>query len=396
VEHVGPVSHVVDSVYMVGKIKSNPPLETPWILPAHYGYYWFGDLPTNIRAIRDIHYDFYTKVSEFFNDSGVDPTYRSFVRSNSKNMDFMRKSFGGTPFTQSQIFDYDDQITSIGDYDLVRLMSHELVRNFLGPKDPDDIDWLFEGISNVLSIYLPFRNGFRTSDYFSSTLSMLCMKYYTSPLIRVPLPELIEHAPVNEYAKEFLAAKAWAFVIACDFRARDISKSTLKLQRPIEDLAIKVLAQKRAKDEPYGIDQWIDLLWPLMGDDVLLKYEAMHQGTITLLPTELFGAKTHKLIYCEQEKLDFGMDRESFDLGIVTNLKPRSRADQAGLIEGDVIVWSTHLQRCVDHFEEEMDVVVMRNGKEHRIRYWPRMLSKADSWKMVKLEEVPDVARLTI
>jgi hypothetical protein len=42
----------------------------------------------------------------------------------------------------------------------------------------------------------------------------------------------------------------------------------------------------------------------------------------------------------------------------------------------------------VDYFEEQLKVVVERDGGEITIKYWPRSFEKAKSWQMVKAEEV--------
>jgi predicted metalloprotease with PDZ domain len=108
---------------------------------------------------------------------------------------------------------------------------------------------------------------------------------------------------------------------------------------------------------------------------------------VILIDVRLFGAKTHTLKKVDQEILDFGIDRESFEEGVVRGLKEGSRAEQAGLKEGDRIVKSSYPWRCVDHFEEEMSVVVERHGLETEIKYWPRSFAIAKSWQMVKVDE---------
>jgi hypothetical protein len=150
---LGPPSTLSYSVYMIGKFQSNYATSVPGANSDYYGYYWFGDLPANIAVIKDIHYDFFFKVSEYFQDPpSASNTYRSFVRSNSTN------SFGGKNYLRSYIFDNDDQISVAQDYDLIRRMAYEMVYTFLGPSCTDhEIDWLVEGIKNTLSIYFPFR-----------------------------------------------------------------------------------------------------------------------------------------------------------------------------------------------------------------------------------------------
>jgi len=249
----------------------------------------------------------------------------------------------------------------------------------------DGIDWLYEGIKNVVSVYFPFRNKFRTGHYFQSTISMLCTRYYTNPLVHLPHDEVLKLVPTSEYAKELLLARAWAFVVAMDIRTRWISIG--KIMRPVEDLAIKPFSYKRANGQLHGIEEWIELLQPILGDEVRERYEDMLSGKVILIDVRLFGAKTHTLKQVDQEVLDFGMDRGSFEEGVVKGLKAGSRAVQAGLKEGDRIVRSSYLWRCVDHFEEQMKVVVEREGAEMEIKYWPRSFETAKSWQMVEVND---------
>jgi hypothetical protein len=69
VERVGPASILSDSVYMVGPIRSNPPVPIAGSISDYYGYYWFGDLPPNIEVIKDMHHDFFLKICDFFEET---------------------------------------------------------------------------------------------------------------------------------------------------------------------------------------------------------------------------------------------------------------------------------------------------------------------------------------
>ena len=266
IEQAGPLSLLSESVYMVGPIHSNPPAQVAGTMSDYYGYYWFGDLPPNIAVIKDIHHDFFVKVSDFFQDppSATNP-YRTFVRNTTPT-----KSFGGRNYIRSHIFSYDDEILAAHDYDLIRRMAYEMVHNFLRPSVSDQIDWLFEGIKNTLSIYLPFRTGFRTPDHFQSTMAMHSMKYYTNPLINLTHEEALNLAPTNAYARELISARAWAFVILTDFRTRKVAEEKRPdlMPRPAEDMGIKPLALKKRNGEPHGIEQWIEHLQPLMVNEV--------------------------------------------------------------------------------------------------------------------------------
>lgn len=385
VSKIGPTSTLIESVYMVGAIHSNPAAIVPGSISDYYGYYWFGDLPPNIAVIRDIHHKFFIKVSEFFDETpSSNNPYRSFVLNTGHS-----KSIGGTSFLRSHIFTYDTHILEASDYDLMRRMSYEISHLYLGPPVTNNkVDWLYEGIKLCLSIYMPFRNNFRTGDYFQATINTLCLRYYTSPFINLPLEDLIKFAATSCGAREHLEARSWAFVVGTDLKSRRMSELT----RPLEDLGIKPLEKLKAAGQPHGLEQWMELLTPLMGDELKQRYEDFAAGrTILLFPT-LYGAKTHYLKQVDQEYLDFGMDQKCFEYGLVMELKKGSRAEEAGLREGDKIISSAHEWICVDHFEAEMELVVERDGKdgkklEKTIKYWPRSHEKAKSWQMVKIED---------
>lgn len=379
----GSATMLQRSVYMVGLIRSDPSVPEAGTMSDWYGFYWFGELPKNISVIRDMHYDFFLRVAEFFGDTPSSSyCHRSFIRNTGS-----QKSFGGISFGQSHIFNYDNQINKAEDYDLVRRMSYEMSDIWLGPAPGQDIDWLYEGIKNCLSVYMPFRNKFRTGDYFQATINMLLMRYYTSPLINLPHEELLKLVLTNQYARELLGARAWVFVVGMDIKARSMSDLT----RPIEDLGMKPLAIKKAAGDPHGIDVWMNLLRPLMGEEISQRYEHFLSGSTILLNTQpFFGAETHHLKQVDMEILDFGLDRESFADERVRGLKKGSRAEESDLREGDKIIQSSYEWRCIDHLEEVMDVVVEREGVEVEIRYWPRTFEKTKSWQFVTKEEEAD------
>jgi hypothetical protein len=214
------------------------------------------------------------------------------------------------------------------------------------------------------------------------------MKYYTNPFISLSHEEALKLAPTNAYVRELISSRAWAFVILTDYRSRVVAEEKRPdlMPRPMEDMAIRSMALKKRNGERYDINQWIEHLEPLMGDEIRKLYEHMKSGAKIILPERFFGSKTHRMANVQQEMLEFGVDRDSFELGVVKGLKEGSRAEKAGLKEGDKIIGSSNLWKCVDTFEAEMEVVVEREGDEKTIRYWPRSIERVESLKFVKLE----------
>lgn len=61
-----------------------------------------------------------------------------------------------------------------------------------------------------------------------------------------------------------------------------------------------------------------------------------------MLLVERFGAKTHCLRSVEQEVLDIGMGRKSFENDVIRDSRTKCRAEKAGLKEGDEAIWSLY------------------------------------------------------
>ncbi|KAL5314730.1 hypothetical protein ACEPPN_017376 [Leptodophora sp. 'Broadleaf-Isolate-01'] len=396
VERVGPVSILRDSVYMVGRIQSNPLATTT---TGNYGYYWFGSLPSNIELIKDMHRAFFANAKRFFeidshNKEDFDhpffasvpkgnckylaepPLHRSFVRNTGNT-----KSFGGTSFGQSYIFNYDDQIDKVYKFDLIRWMTYEMTHIWLGPSVEEGIDWLYEGIKECLTFYMPFRNE-GPGKYFQSTVTMLCTRYYTSPLINLPFEDVMKLADTDAYAREHVRARAWAFVFGVDLRVRQIAEEKLGKTRPIVDAPLVSLASNKPHGKVLGIKQWIKLLQPLMGNEIQRRYKEFCKGTTILLPETLYGTKAHYLKQVDEAILDFCINRESFTKGVMRGLRVGTRAEIGNLRNGEKILWSSHEWRCVDNGDATMEVVVERNGAPKRLKYLPRAFEVTKSWEM--------------
>ena len=50
--------------------------------------------------------------------------------------------------------------------------------------------------------------------------------------------------------------------------------------------------EEETRGEAHGIEEWNELLTPLMGAEARERYEYMCSGSVILLPVEVFGAKS--------------------------------------------------------------------------------------------------------
>ncbi|KAH7319362.1 hypothetical protein BKA65DRAFT_569724 [Rhexocercosporidium sp. MPI-PUGE-AT-0058] len=284
---------------------SNLPGTTTGGTSGDYGFYWFGKLPPNIEAIKNIHRAFFTNARKFFDtDISKEDLGRSFfanVPEGDKNClaepaphrSFVRntgstKCFGGTYFNHSHISNYDDQIAKVYGCDLVRRIVCKMANIWLGPSVlvvmTGGNDWFYKGKKDCC----PSTCHSENRDHEHGTIS--------------------------------------------------IAKSELKTTRPIEDIAMIPLANNKAGGKAHSVDRWMDFLAPLMGVEIRQRYEDCYNGTTTLLLESLHGANSHYL------------------KGLVKGLKMGSRDEIAGLKNDDKILWSSHKWRCVDDSDATIEL----------------------------------------
>lgn len=96
-----------------------------------------------------------------------------------------------------------------------------------------------------------------------------------------------------------------------------------------------------------------------------------------------------------QEVLELGFDPKSLREGEVTGLKKGSRAEDAGVWEGDLILNCVSMWRISDDLNDHVEPILKRPanrkaagkiGEKFKIRYWPRSKHKSESYQYVAAE----------
>lgn len=130
----GSASTLVDTVYMVGPVRSYPPEKaTPSAM------YWFGNLPPNLDTLAEFHTNMFPRMAAHFQNP--DGSYHVFLRRTSDG-------FKGRNFSGCSILDYDEATHKVSDYDLVRWLTRHMVLNWVGLDAEDDgslNNWYSEG-----------------------------------------------------------------------------------------------------------------------------------------------------------------------------------------------------------------------------------------------------------
>ncbi|KUI54481.1 hypothetical protein VP1G_01864 [Cytospora mali] len=392
---------LLDCVFMVGVINSHPP-EPP---PRDSGdnrfcsTYWFGDLPPNLSAIKDYPTNIFPRMAEHFKDE--QGSYRTF---------FCRAPKGpkltSTSFHNSSIVEYDDDhAKDEHDWDLVRLLNRAMVTAWAridAEDDGSENDWFTDGLSLLYTVYLPFRFGQRSPDYFRVTINAFLSAYYTNPLIRMPYAELnalVSSPKANHcwYSASAMAMRAFVYMLKMDFHTRRAAVArSVDVMRPMDEIVRDLLVRRRhgGADEKVQKRDWLAGVAYWLGQENAERHfrEMIEndEGRVNEMDDLLtsFGQK-HGPHPVEQEMLEFGFDRKSLEEGHVSGSVEGSRAWETGLKNGDRIVWYARPESCEMDIEKTFKLTVERDGEKIDIVYWPRSRGKVRCWQVLEGKYVP-------
>lgn len=155
----------------------------------------------------------------------------------------------------------------------------------------------------------------------------------------------------------------------------------------VDDLVLALL-ERRRNDQLHGILEWKEMLVRVLGGQALRDFDAMNKGELIRLPANTFGLR-FDLSFLQQRELDFGFQAASFFKRQVSGLREYSPAAEAGIQEGDEIVWSTYVWQCQTHYNRQMVMNIRRHGDEDllTVEFWPRGNRLVESWNVSKVYE---------
>jgi hypothetical protein len=147
VEVIGDLEyHISESQYMVGLVRSYPEKSN-----GRFGFYYFGDdTPLKVKELGPINENLFAEMSDMFEkDIKEKEPYRVFIRRSE-----IRQAFGGTAVSRSYILEYGDDLEDVRASELLFLLSHEMIHNWLLMNEEEEDNggsdnlWYIEGISS--------------------------------------------------------------------------------------------------------------------------------------------------------------------------------------------------------------------------------------------------------
>lgn len=273
VEVVDEVSLLAFSFYAVGAIKSYYDG-----VGDRFAMYWLSEPSFDPNAVAQRIKALFDYMSDFFDDPHA--FYRVFVRK-----DPFEKSEGGTALRNSFMFGWSDSNRPTPD-SLQNLLAHEMVHNWIGMEDPDGTaTWFNEGCAEYYSVVLPFRAGLSIADDVVAQLAVRSDNYYGNPLRHASNEEAFRFYWSDRNAQRLPYGRGFIYLVDVDARIRKASGG----RRSVDNVVLELMHRKR-KNEPAGVEEWIELVTYETGVDEGRYYESMKNGTIILPREDWFSA----------------------------------------------------------------------------------------------------------
>ncbi|KAJ3496426.1 hypothetical protein NLG97_g2666 [Lecanicillium saksenae] len=354
------ISLLLNSIFMLGPINSAREEHGS----AVSAVYWFGELPEFLQPVKQ------------FSRCMVPYAYSAFVDEMEIYSIFIRKALkgtGGHNFASSLLLKYSDERGAVGDADLISLLTHELVHNWLylgnNPGEYQNM-WYIEG--NLI-------------------LKNFICAYYTNPLIDTPLREPETHFYSDPRAEWTPYMRGFVYLLLVDalLRQAGIYSGT---QNPIDNVVMSITRKNRGGSRATA-STWLQLLYPWLGVEVVDKdYQTVIDGGVLKLNTSFkFPVAEHlfSLTAVNQEVFELGFDPKSLRSRVVEGLLPGSRAAQAGLQNGDVAQHFSTVGMYLLDFDRKVPFSVLRAGNDELItgEFWPRSFHKVGSFQAIQIDK---------
>ncbi|OAA77965.1 pdz/dhr/glgf [Akanthomyces lecanii RCEF 1005] len=385
----GPLPLLLNSLFMVGPVNSQRVEHGSAVWST---VYWFGDLPDYLEPVKD------------FSKHMVPYAYSAFEDEMENYSIFIRKSlkgYVGNNFASSLLLQYSDERGKVDDADLISILTHELMHNWLylgsNPGESQNM-WYIEGIAQFYAVFLPVRAGFRKADYFRRVMSQFLCAYYTNPLIEVPLRET-EGAFYSDPSAQWTPyMRGFVYLLLVDASLRQASSASARRQNPIDDVVMS-LTRRNRQGEQTTASTWLKTLYPLLGKEVADKqYQTLIDGGTLHLSSDFTFPVAEYLFMLrpvEQEVFELGFNAKSLRSGVVEGVLAGSRAALAGLQNGDVIQHFSRVSVALMDSQKTVSFSVTRVGQDKEIKgeFRPRSFDKVCSFQAVRVDHRTAFAR---
>ena len=267
----------------------------------------------------------------------------------------------------------------------LKFLAHEMVHNWASLDAPEHENWYAEGLAEYYSITLLHRGGFMPRSRYIKALNQKLTGYYTNPLIGLSNLAVSKRTWQTGDAQTLPYGRGFAYALQTNYLISTVSQGRQSLDNLVLDLT-----HRYRQHQPAGITEYLGLLSVSLGSSRATRvYQNMSSGILVVPHKDSLADQSLRLERHDVERWDIGFNEASItkDERIVQGLKPGSRADAAGLRNGDRILNAVRLNDIRGDPDSIMRLVVKKaDGKEVEVKYRPRTLEKVESYRYVAVE----------
>ena len=238
------------------------------------------------------------------------------------------------------------------------------------------------GVAVYYGGFLPYKFGIVNEQQFVQSINREASAYYTNPSRALSNSEAAARAWEDFEIQRLPYSRGAMYFLDVNAKIMGISKGTRSIDEPVLELL-----RRKKNGQKYGLEEWLDILEKEFGLTAKQDWEIMGRGELVIPASNALGPD-YELVRSDQEPWELGFFASSMTSRIIDGLIPSSRAAEAGLRDGDVLLRNDFLSNSADHYERNLTLAIRRDdSREINISYWPRRWDKVECYQWVKRPE---------
>ncbi|GAB1309942.1 Peptidase M61 catalytic domain-containing protein [Madurella fahalii] len=334
--------------------------------------YWMGELPWELGELGARVERSTSAVKAFFGEA--DDPFRVFWRRG-------RGGYGGAGGYHSFLLEFAEHVEEEFSAEaLQNLISHESIHEYalMNPVRQYDY-WYREGVAVYYAVMAPFLAGAVDKGYFVRWMNNNAQAYYTGNTTDLDWQYVLDNYWTSTQLVKTSYFRGFIYLAQVQALIAHATNGT----KGLDDVVIELYQRYKAR-ETVQSEQFVDVLGGYIGKTAAeTSFEEMKRGRLIVPSSDSLAQFGLKMVRRDVENLELGFSESSFGRGVIVGLVPGSRAEQAGLRDGDEIVRFWVFSTAGESLDNKMKVVVRRQGQEIPILYWPRSYDKVESYQWV-------------
>jgi hypothetical protein len=375
---------ITHGIFAVGQLRRYPAWDAQLSVRSderEFAMYWFGEPFLDMASLPPTTRRLFNSIASFFSS---DKPFRVFLRE-------VHAAWGGTGATDSYLAEVSaptaDEIT---DDAMTEMLAHETIHEYAllettkplpeGQQEPEE-NWYTEGIAEYYGAIALFRGGATTRKQLLKTINGFAQAYYTSPALDMDYREVLRRPWDNVHIIRVSYYRGFMYLAAEKARIQAATEG----RTTFDDVALELYRRRTAKLS-HDISDYRAMVADLYGaQEEARNYGAMFRGDLIVPPKDCFADLGLKLVRRDAETFELGVDSSAMGREhVMRNLVKGSRAEQAGVREGDEVVEAWMVWGAADRLDAMMRARVKRGDEVKEIMWWPRSFEKVESYEWVE------------